>query len=104
MLHDKKKYTVTVSGGTASVLTDGMKGEIKQLIVTPTTSTNVWDMTIKDRDGDIVFSRSSETGTLFYIDGGLPVGLEGLERFRISFANVTINENIVLIFRMLEKP
>lgn len=101
MLYDKKKYTVTISGGTGAFVTEGMKGCIELLTVTPTTSTTTWDLTLLDRDKDIIFNRQSETGTLFYIDG-LPVGLDGLERFMGTFANVTANENIVISFRIRE--
>lgn len=101
MLYNKQKLTVTISGGTGSVNTAGLKGFIELMTVTPTTSTNVWDMTIKDKDRDIIFNRQSETGTLFYIDG-LPVGLDEFEKLNISFANVTINEVITVALRIRE--
>lgn len=101
MLYDKKRYTVTISAGSASFVTEGMKGRIELITIAPLTSSNVWDLTLKDRDGDVIFSRQSETGTLFYIDG-LPVGLDGLERLRGTFANVGTNENIIVSFRIKE--
>lgn len=102
MLYHKQKVTVTISGGSGSANTAGMKGCVEQLIVTPTASSTTWDMTIADRDGDTIMSRASETGTLYYIDGGIPVGLEGLEKFKIAFANVTANQPISVIFRVRE--
>ncbi len=102
MLFHKQKSTLTISGGTGSINTPGMRGFVERIIITPTTSTNVWSMTLADRDGDIIYVRDNETGRV--IDPiGMPVGLDSLERFTISFTSVSINEPISVIFRNREK-
>lgn len=103
MLWVKNKYILTVSGGTVSGNTDFMKGKIEQLIISPITETTQWDMTLTDRDGDVIYKRVSETGTLNDRTAMLPIGRDSSERFTIGFLNVTANENIKVIFKVLEK-
>ncbi len=102
MIFAKYKYVLTVSGGTVSSNTDAMRGMIEQIIITPTTSTNQWDFNLIDRDGDIVYSRNVETGTINDRDSILPVGRDSTEKFTMQFLNVTANENIVVIFKVRE--
>lgn len=102
MLWSKYKYSLTVSGGTVSGNTDFMRGMVEQLYVYPTTSTTQWDLNIIDRDGDIVYSRTSETGNLSD-KAEIPVGRDSNERFTMQLLNVTANEVIKLIFRVREQ-
>lgn len=103
MLWAKNKYTLTMSGGSASGNTDIMRGMIEQIIITPTTSTNVWDFSLTDRDGDIVYQRLSETGTVNDRTALLPVGRDSSEKFTMAFANATINEAIKVILKVREQ-
>lgn len=102
MIWAKYKYSLTVSGGTVSGNTDFMRGMVEQLYITPTTSTTQWDLNIIDRDGDIVYSRVSETGSLSD-KAEIPVGRDNNERFTVQFLNVTANEPIKVVFRVREQ-
>lgn len=102
MIWSKYKYTLTVSGGTVSGNTDFMRGMVEQLYVYPTTSTTQWDLSIVDRDGDVVYSRTSEVGNLSD-KAELPAGRDNNERFTMVFTNVTANENIKVIYRVREQ-
>lgn len=103
MIYAKYKYTTTISGGSASINTDQLKGRIEQIIVTPTTSTTAYDFSLIDRDGDILYSRTTETGTVNDGTANLPVGMDSLERLTIRFSNSTANEKITTIFKILEQ-
>lgn len=102
MLWAKYKYTLTMSGGSASGNTDFMRGFIEKIYVYPATSTTQWDLNITDRDGDIVYSRNTETGNLDD-KADLPAGRDSAERFTLAFSNVTANEAIKVIFRVREQ-
>lgn len=102
MLTDKKRQVVTISGGTASVNTGFMRGFIGLITITPQTSTTVWDLNIKDKDSDIIYLRTSETGTISD-RAEIPVGLDNQEKFTMNFTNVTANEPITVVFRIREK-
>ena len=80
-----------------------MYGMIEQTTITPTTSTNQWDMNLVDRDGDIIYSRTSEVGTLNDIASDIPVGRDSPEKITVKFLNGTINEAIVVIFKVRER-
>lgn len=103
MLWQKSKYLITISGGSASINSNIMRGMIEQVIITPTTSTNSWDITFKDKEGDISYQRISETGTINDRTARIPVGNDSSEKFTITFANVTINEVINVILKVREK-
>lgn len=102
MIFAKNKYILTVSGGTVSSNTDAMRGMIEQIIITPTTLTNQWDFNLIDRDGDIVYPRNVETGTINDRTALVPAGRDSAEKFTMQFLNVTINEPITVIFKVRE--
>lgn len=101
MLHDKKKYSVTISGGVGSFNTDAMRGMIDQLLIIPLTSSNTYSISMLDRDGDTVYQFLNAYGR---IDdrSGLPIGKDISEKWTISFTNVNINEAITVIFKVRE--
>lgn len=101
MLHDKKRYSVTIVAGVGSFNTDPMRGIIDQLLIIPTTATNTYDIKFTDKDGDIIFQNLSAFGR---IDdrGGLPIGKDLSERWTVNFSNVGINESITVIFKVRE--
>lgn len=103
MIWQKNKYTLTVSGGTIAGNTDFMMGMIEQMIITPTTSTTQWDFSLTDRDGDIIYQRISETGTINDRTAWIPIGRDSAERLTMAFANVTANEPIKVILKVREK-
>lgn len=103
MLFAKYKYSLTVSGGTVAVNTDAMRGMIEQMIITPTTSTNQWDLQLIDRDGDIVYQRVSETGTVNDRTAWIPIGRDSNEIITMRILNATVNEVIKIIFKVREK-
>lgn len=103
MLFAKYKYSLTVSGGTVALNTNSMRGMIEQIIITPTTSTNQWDLNLIDRDGDIIYNRVSEVGTVNDRTALVPAGRDSSEILTISFLNVTINEVIKIIFKVREQ-
>lgn len=101
MIFAKYKYTNLLVGGAASFNTDAMRGIVEQVIINPVTSSNQYDVSFKDRDGDIVYQRNSEIGR---VDDKalLPIGTDSLEKFTVIFANAIINENITIIFKVRE--
>lgn len=103
MLFSKYKYSLTISGGTVSANTDFMRGMIEQVIITPTTSTNQWDLSFIDRDGDIIYQRVSETGTINDRTAHIPVGRDSNEILTMRIANATVNEIIKIIFKIREQ-
>ncbi len=103
MIFSKYKYTLTVSGGTVSVNTDSIMGMIEQIIITPLTSTNSYDFSLTDRDGDILYSRNTETGTVNDRTAWTLVGRDSSERLTMKIANATINENIKIVFKIREQ-
>lgn len=102
MIFSKYKNILTVSGGTAAGNTPYMRGIITQLVITTITSSNTWSCTLKDREGDVIYQRDSETGTL-NDNPDLPVGNDSAERFTIGLTSVGTNENISFIFKVLEQ-
>lgn len=103
MLWQKNKYTLTVSAGTIAGNTDFMRGMIEQLIVSPLNSTTQWDFTLTDRDGDVIYQRVSEVGTVNDRTALLPIGRDSSERLTMAFTNVTANEAIKIIFKVREQ-
>lgn len=103
MLWSKNKYTLTVSAGTVSANTDLMRGMVEQLIISPATETTQWDMTLTDRDGDVIYKRVSEVGTVNDRTAWLPIGRDSSEKLTVAFTNVTANEAIKVIFKTREK-
>ena len=101
MLWDKKKYTVTISSGSGSFNTDFMRGLVEHLMIIPDSTTNVYDVTMTDKDGDVVYRRIGETGRLDDKDG-LPVGRARSEKLTVVFSNCTSNEDIKCIFKVRE--
>ncbi len=101
MLWDKKKYSVTISGGVGSFNTDAMRGMIEQFIISPATASNTYNVSFTDRDGDIVYQNLSGYGR---IDerSRLPVGRDSSEKYTVSFSSVGINEAITVIFKVRE--
>lgn len=101
MLHDKKKYTVTISGGVGSFNTDAMRGLIDQLIIIPTTASNTFNVSMIDKDGDTIYQLLNSYGR---IDdrSGLPIGKDTSEKWTVSFTSVGINEAISVIFKVRE--
>lgn len=103
MLWAKNKYSLTISAGTVASNTDFMRGMIEQIIITPTTSTNQWDLNLVDRDGDIIYNRVSEVGTLNDRTAHIPIGRDSSERLTMRILNATINEVITIIFKVREQ-
>src|SRR3990167_7717651 len=98
MLWDKKKYTITVDSGSGSANTDTMRGLCEHFIVIPTTTTTVYDITLTDRDGDVIYRRIGETGRLDDKEG-IPLGKDRQDKLTINLTNVSNNEDIVIIFK-----
>lgn len=101
MIHDKKSYTVTISGGLGSFNTDPMRGMIDQLLIIPATSTNTYNINMVDRDGDMIYQMNNAFGR---IDdrSGLPIGKDISEKWTVSFSSVGVNETIKVIFKVRE--
>lgn len=101
MLFDKKKYTVTISGGVGAFNTDAMRGSIDQLLIIPTTFSNTYDVSFTDKDGDVIYQNLNTFGR---VDdrSGLPIGKDLSEKWTVNFTNVGINEAIIVIFKVRE--
>lgn len=102
MLFAKYKYTIPISGASGSSNSDAIYGMVEQLIVTPATSTNTWNINIIDKEGDTIYQSLSNTGPIFDTCG-LPMGKDIAEKVTISFSSVGIDENIKVIFKVRER-
>lgn len=102
MILSKYKYSVTISGGVGSFNTDYLKGEVKQLLVIPLTSTNNYSLSLSDRDGDVMYQNLSVSGLLDNRDI-LLIGRDSPEKITFSFTSVGTNEAVTVILRIKEK-
>lgn len=101
MFFDKKKYEVKIRGGRAVFNTDGMKGMVEHLIVRPHIKETVWDLIIKDMDGDNLLDINNHSGRLDD-RSGIPIGRSNAEKVTIDFSNVSFNGLIDVIFIIKE--
>lgn len=101
MFFDKKKYVVKIRGGRAIFNTEKMKGMVEHLIIRPHTPETVWDLTIKDSDGDDLLGIHNHHGR-FDDRSGIPIGRSLAEKLTLDFSNVSFNDLIDVIFIIQE--
>ena len=102
MICAKYRYSVTLSSGSGSFNTDPMYGIVEHLMIVPASTTNVYDVTMTDRDGDVVYRKIGEMGRMDD-KAGLPIGRDSSEKLTVAFANATSNEAVTVIFKVREK-
>lgn len=102
MIYSKQRQAFTISGGTYAFNTTPIRGNLEHLIVIPNSSTTVYDITIKDKDRDIIYDRKAVVGRLDDKDG-LPIGWDTSEAVTIAFSSVTSNEAFTTILKVREK-
>lgn len=94
MLFLKETLQVTITAGTGAGNTSSLRGIIQQFIITPIDSngaevTNAaWDLNVTDSDGDKMDVYTTQTGRF---DNRTPliIGRDRLEKYTLTFANVT---------------
>ena len=101
MFFDKKKYVINISAGRAVFNTEKMKGMVEHLIVSPYRDGTIWDLSIKDMDGDELFNVKNYTGRMDDRQR-IPIGRSIAERLTLNFSNVSFNGLIDVIFIIQE--
>ena len=91
MLIQNEQLTGSVSSGALSVNTANIRGLCRHIIVAPDSSNTVYDISITNPAGAVVYERTSETGTLSELTS-LPI--KGI--YTIAIANSSADEAFVL--------
>jgi hypothetical protein len=90
--------TLSVSAGTASVNINAAYKEGRQLIVIPTTESNVYDLVLTDRNGIEVYLSEDVTGKWSdVIEYLVTVG-----NFTLTIRNAVIDEDFEILLTMRE--
>jgi len=84
----KEQLTLTPSSGTASGNTNRfLTGLLRQVLVSPTTSSNVYNLTITSPEGLIIFQTTSQTGDMA---DEVSIPMRGVHT--VALASATIDE------------
>ena len=92
MLFHKFKGTATLAGGNWSKNTEKFSmGMLRQIVIEPTTATNIYDLSIVDEDGFTVFPTDEENTIPLegaYSQSNLNIPLRGFYTVRIQNSTV----------------
>lgn len=91
MLTERK--SVSLAAGAYSFNTQRFNGQVMQHVFVNALSTNTYDFSITNADGDVVFSRTV-TGDINEVDVGLPL----LSIMTVAIANATVAADPVVIY------
>jgi hypothetical protein len=81
---ESRVATVTVSSGAGTALVPRTWGIARRIRVIPATESHVFDVKIRDTDGDLIFSRTDQEGSLSEI-AELSLGIA----YDVVFSNAT---------------
>ena len=105
-----KKEVLSLSVGTTQAISSGeMMGRVEQILIQPLDSSGVlvstssWDVSITDRNGELIGFIDTQTGRYDW-RAGLPVGSDRPDIVTFTFSSVTQTPaTIRIMMKVLEK-